>query len=90
MTLAGLAYALEEFDRRVHVGLEPPALARIRKNPERFISKIEVRSDKEDYRFFDYEIPLNAGFVAVVGNKGQGKSALLDCIALAGNSSRNR
>ncbi|MGD7708136.1 TrlF family AAA-like ATPase [Microlunatus sp. Y2014] len=89
-TLAGLAYALEEFDRRVHVGLEPPALARIRKNPERFISKIEVRSDKKDCRFFDYEIPLNTGFVAVVGNKGQGKSALLDCIALAGNSSRNR
>lgn len=89
-TLAGLAYALEEFDRRVHVGLEPPALARIRKNPERFISKVKVSSEKEGHTFFDYEIPLNTGFVAVVGNKGQGKSALLDCIALAGNSSRNR
>lgn len=29
-TLAGLAYAIEEFDRRVYVGLEPPALSRIR------------------------------------------------------------
>src|SRR5665647_1812468 len=89
-TLAGLAYALEEFDRRVYVGLEPPALARIRKNPERFISRIEVKSEKEGHTLFGYEIPLNSGFVAVVGNKGQGKSALLDCIALAGNSSRNR
>lgn len=89
-TLAGLAYALEEFDRRVFVGLEPPALARVRKNPERFISRVKVQSDKNEHKLFDYEIPLNTGFVAVVGNKGQGKSALLDCIALAGNSSRNR
>lgn len=89
-TLAGLAYALEEFERRVFVGLEPPALARVRKNPERFISNVRVQSDKKEYKLFDYEIPLNTGFVAVVGNKGQGKSALLDCIALAGNSSRNR
>ena len=35
-TFAGLSYAIEEFDRRVYVGLEPPALARVRKNPERF------------------------------------------------------
>lgn len=89
-TLAGLAYALEEYDRRVFVGLEPPALARVRKNPERFISKVRVQSDTNGHKLFDYEIPLNTGFVAVVGNKGQGKSALLDCIALAGNSSRNR
>lgn len=89
-TLAGLAYALGEFERRVYVGLEPLALARIRKNPERFISKVTVKSDSEDHQLFDYEVPLNTGFIAVVGNKGQGKSALLDCIALAGNSSRNR
>nr|WP_139319400.1 ATP-binding protein [Gordonia sp. CNJ-863] len=89
-TFAGLTYALREFDRRVFVGLEPPALARVRKNPERFISSVTVGSNKQNYNLFDYSIPLNAGFVAVVGNKGQGKSALLDCIALAGNSSRNK
>lgn len=88
-TLAGLAYALEEFDRRVYVGLEPPTLARIRRNPERFISSIEVASETHDSRLFDHDLLLNPGFVAIVGNKGQGKSALLDCIALAGNSSRN-
>ena len=52
------------------------------------ISTVEVKSDSEEHKLFDYNIPLNPGFVAVVGNKGQGKSALLDCIALAGNSSR--
>lgn len=88
-TLAGLAYAIEEFDRRVYVGLEPPALARMRKNPERFIERIRVGSEEEDRDLFAHDLPLNAGFVAVVGNKGQGKSALLDCIALGGNSSRS-
>ena len=88
-TLAGLAYAIEEFERRVYVGLEPPALARMRKNPERFIERIHVGSEKEDRDLFAHDLPLNPGFVAVVGNKGQGKSALLDCIALGGNSSRS-
>lgn len=88
-TLAGLAYAIEEFDRRVYVGLEPPALARIRRNPERFIERVRVTSEKEGHDLFDHDLPLNSGFVAVVGNKGQGKSALLDCIALGGNSSRS-
>ncbi len=88
-TLAGLAYAIEEFERRVYVGLEPPALARMRKNPERFIERIRVGSEKEDRDLFSHGLPLNPGFVAVVGNKGQGKSALLDCIALGGNSSRS-
>uniref|UniRef100_A0A5Q5BTA1 Rad50/SbcC-type AAA domain-containing protein n=1 Tax=Mycobacterium sp. (strain MCS) TaxID=164756 RepID=A0A5Q5BTA1_MYCSS len=88
-TLAGLAYAIGEYDRRVYVGLEPPALSRIRKNPERFIERVQVKSEKDDHSLFDHDLPLNSGFVAVVGNKGQGKSALLDCIALGGNSSRS-
>lgn len=87
-TFAGLAYALEEFERRVFVGLEPPSLSRERRNPESFISRVTVRSESDDHKTFDYSLPINPGFVAVVGNKGQGKSALLDCIALAGNSSR--
>lgn len=88
-TLAGLSYAIEEFERRVHVGLEPPTLVRMRKYPERFIQRILVGSERENHDLFNHDLPLNPGFVAVVGNKGQGKSALLDCIALGGNSSRS-
>lgn len=87
-TLAGLAYAIEEFERRVYVGLQPPALDRIRTNPGRFIQHVRITSDRDGHDLFDHDLPLNPGFVAVVGNKGQGKSALLDCIALGGNSSR--
>lgn len=85
----GLAHALKEFDTRVHVGLEPAGLARVRTAPESVLDEVKLTSsDKETYSLFDYSLPLNTGFIAIVGNKGQGKSALLDCIALAGNSSR--
>lgn len=87
-TFAGLAYALREFERRVYVGIEPPALRRIRRNPENYLTRVAVKSNEDIYQVFNYELQLNPGFVAIVGNKGQGKSALLDCIALAGNSAR--
>ena len=32
------------------------------------------------------EIELNSGLIAIIGNKGSGKSALADILALAGNS----
>jgi ABC-type lipoprotein export system ATPase subunit len=89
-TFAGLLHALEEFDQRVFVGLEPEARARHRTKPEQYIDSVRIGSrDKAKATAFNYELPLNPGFVAIVGNKGQGKSALLDCIALAGNSSRS-
>jgi len=89
-TFVGLVHALKEFDHRVFVGLEPPARARTNEHPERFIDSISISSSApKEHPAFSYSLPLNPGFVAVVGNKGQGKSALLDIIALAGNSSRN-
>lgn len=90
-TFAGLVHALEEFDYRIYVGLAPPILGRVQRHPEQFIDSVRIFPTADDIAAptFDYELSLNAGFVAIVGNKGQGKSALLDCIALAGNSARN-
>lgn len=88
-SFAGLSHALGEFDDRVHVGLEPPVLARMRRHPHHFIDRVRISSsDPTQYKHFNSEVPLNSGFVAIIGNKGQGKSALLDSVALAGNSSR--
>jgi ABC-type lipoprotein export system ATPase subunit/capsule polysaccharide export protein KpsE/RkpR len=88
-SFAGLSHALGEFDDRVFVGLEPPVLARVRRHPHHFIDQVKISSSEPTkYLHFNYEVPLNSGFVAIIGNKGQGKSALLDSIALAGNSSR--
>ncbi|GAA4790763.1 TrlF family AAA-like ATPase [Rothia endophytica] len=88
-TFEGLKYALSEFDRRVFVGSLPKSIRKIRESPNQFINKIEIKSDNPDLELFNHNLKLNPGFVAIVGNKGQGKSALLDCIALAGNSNRN-
>lgn len=88
-SFAGLRHALGEFEDRVYVGLEPPVLARMHRHPHHFIDRVRISSNNPSkFTHFDYEVPLNSGFVAIIGNKGQGKSALLDSIALAGNSSR--
>ena len=88
-TFGGLLHAMSEFDSRVYVGVEPPDLIRLRTSPEKILRTIAVRPKaKKAGKLFDYELALNPGLVAVIGNKGQGKSALLDCIARAGNSSR--
>ena len=89
-TFDGLRHAITEFDDRVFVGVTPPKLEAVRNRPNDYISTVSIRrkhsSENIDHNFFDVSVPLNPGFVAVVGNKGQGKSALLDAIGLASGS----
>lgn len=88
-SFAGLVHAISEFEDRVFVGGEPTDLRRRRASPERIIESISVRPKTGSASaLFDYSVPLNQGLVAIIGNKGQGKSALLDCIARGGNSAR--
>lgn len=92
LTFSGLQHALSEFDHRVFVGVSPDHVQSLHRFPDRYIDSISVRPVVPDgeHVTFDYSLPLNSQFVAVVGNKGQGKSALLDCIALAGGSPRRK
>lgn len=88
-TLAGLKHALIEYRSRVFIGDKPPLLLRQETDPTQFISSVSIRSipgGSKPPPMFDVSIPINKGFVAIVGNKGSGKSALLDSIALAANS----
>lgn len=90
-TLAGLRHALDEFEHRVFIGTEPRQLTNTKTRPSKFLQSVAVGPaiPSADKRRFNYDIPLNPGFVAILGNKGQGKSALLDCIAVATNSNRS-
>jgi ABC-type lipoprotein export system ATPase subunit len=90
-TLDGLKHALTEFDHRVFVGDEPPKLSALRSRPSDYIQEVQITrasdAPPDALVLFDTKLRLNPGFVAVVGNKGKGKSALLDVIGLAADSS---
>jgi ABC-type lipoprotein export system ATPase subunit len=90
-TFKGLCHALREYDHRVTVSRRPAVLHRMATKPETIVDAIEVRRNTGPAgspALFDCKVPLNPGFTVVLGNKGQGKSALLDVIAAAANSDR--
>ena len=88
-TFRGLQHALLEFEDRIYVGSEPPQKTAVKRRPQRYVRSIELRKlDGAPLRetWFDCSISFNPGLVAIVGNKGSGKSALADVISLGGNS----
>lgn len=90
-TFAGLKRILREPDSRVFIGPEPPALNRQRTNATRYCNLISFKKEPDstlEEHWFSGDVPLNTGLVAVIGNKGSGKSALADTLGLVGNSPR--
>lgn len=90
-TFGGLLQAIEEFDDRVFVGDIPPKQALADGNKTKFIRSVTVVKKQGSYlaeTWFDLQLPLSPDLVAIIGNKGSGKSALSDIVALAG-SARN-
>lgn len=89
-TWKGLLQALKEPAKRSFLGELPPKLERINQNKTFYIDRIRVNktpnSTLVDTWLHGAEIPLNPDLIAIIGNKGSGKSALADIIALLGNS----
>ena len=92
LTFQGLRRVVQQFDDRVfvgNVGEMPPKLERIQQHKMKYIRSIEIRKkdkSKLDEIWFDCEILINPDFVAIIGNQGNGKSALTDILALCGNA----
>lgn len=88
-TFEGLRQALTEFEDRVYVGDAPPKRLLVEGNRTKYISKIRVSrktgSTLAD-TWFDVDLPLSHDLVAIIGNKGSGKSALADIAALSGDT----
>jgi ABC-type lipoprotein export system ATPase subunit len=85
----GLLQALNEFEDRVYVGDIPPKHQLVAQNRTKFIKSVRVYKKPGSALvepWFDVDLPLNSDLVAIIGNKGSGKSALSDIIALAGNT----
>ncbi|WP_251879717.1 TrlF family AAA-like ATPase [Achromobacter sp. Marseille-Q4954] len=92
-TFRGLLQSIEEFEDRIFVGDNPPKRQHVELNRTKFVRSVKV-AKKEDSKladtWFEMELPLNSDLVAIIGNKGSGKSALADIIALAGNTKNHR
>ncbi|MBE2968174.1 AAA family ATPase [Burkholderia cepacia] len=88
-TFAGLVQAIKEFENRVFVGDNPPKRQLVERHRTKYVSAVRVNKKagsqlKEPW--FDVDLPLNSDLVAIIGNKGSGKSALSDIIALVGDT----
>ena len=76
----GLKQILYEPEDRVFIGPTPP----VYHDEARVISAVKI--SKSNGWFDDITIPLNAGLVSIIGQKGTGKSALAELIAYASGS----
>lgn len=88
-TFHGLQQAILEPSKRSFIGERPPKQAEIDANKTFFIDHISVTkvTPTAHGSWLDgTDLPLNPDLVAIIGNKGSGKSALADVIALLGNS----
>lgn len=90
----GLKQAILEPSKRSFIGERPPKLQEVESNKTYYIESIEVSKmgSKVDVgRWLSgCDIPLNPDLVAIIGNKGSGKSALADVIASLGNSKQSK
>jgi ABC-type lipoprotein export system ATPase subunit len=91
-TLDGLLLAAKDYQDRVYVGPRPGLLGDIDRKPGNYIRRVYINKHKDSSPqgkwFENVDIPLNPELIAIIGNRGMGKSALLDSIALAGNAPR--
>lgn len=86
-TFNGLKIAIREPEGRFFLGEYPPDLLQIQKNQRKYIKQISfIRESAAPEGWFSGEIQVNPGLVAIIGNKGSGKSALADTIGFLGGS----
>lgn len=88
-TFIGLRQVLNEPVDRVFLGDRPAIFHHIESNKTRYIHSLSfskrTESTPEQAWFSDVSIEFNTGLVAIIGNKGNGKSALADVLGLLGN-----
>lgn len=89
-TFRGLQQAIKEPAKRSFIGVRPQKLSEVAENKTYFIDTVEVvkgAGGASHGAWLDgCMLPINPDLVAIIGNKGSGKSALADVIALMGNS----
>lgn len=90
-TFEGLKQVIYEPADRVFIGKEPLVISRVRSNKTKYIRGLimEPRTGydgKNGTWFSGVNIEFNSELVAIIGNKGSGKSAIADVLGLLGNT----
>lgn len=89
LTFEGLKQVANDRSR-IYVGDKPPLLLRAEASPTKFIDRLAIKKIEGtgflEKWFENFILPLNPSLVAIIGNKGQGKSAIADIIGLFGNT----
>lgn len=92
-TFKGLLQLVNEPDERCFVGDLPPKLDLVAKNKTKFIRSLQITRKQgatiQEVWFDSIAVPINPDLVAIIGNKGKGKSALTDIIGLLGNTKQH-
>ena len=92
-TFEGLLHALEEPEERIFVGEEPEKVRIVRENKTKYVNSLRVSKvpgSPFDEVWFDDRLEFNDDLVAIIGNKGSGKSALADVLGLLGDTNQER
>ena len=93
-TFEGLQQAIKEPAKRSFIGEQPPKLKLFKENKSLFIDRLEVNKVEDSTLTEEWlnktELRLNPDLIAIIGNKGSGKSALADITALLGNSKQTQ
>lgn len=86
-TFAGLQMALREPESRFCLEASPASIDRLSSNRTRYIKSIAFSRKATmpvGEEWLQGEIPFNSVLVAIIGNKGSGKSAIADGLGLLG------
>ncbi len=92
LTFEGLKQIIFEPQNRVFIGEEPEIERRVREHKTRYIESLHItciegyQQNRHGAWFCNERIVFGKELVAIIGNKGSGKSAVTDIIGLLGNS----
>jgi predicted ATP-dependent endonuclease of OLD family len=88
-TFRGLLMVMREPRDRVFIGDVPPDVLRVKQDPTKYVRSISftrLSSAPAGQKWFSGSVDFSSGLVAIVGNKGSGKSALADTLGLLGGT----